>query len=568
MIKELFDGLKAKVKGGKSRKDDLPPPGGIPLPPLTPPEPPASAALNQPIPPPSDQPSPDDFSTLLGGTTNELDDKVKSLQDKTESLETKLSETLDTSKENRDRLDSIDMNMKKFLSLYELVTNQINPFVDQGPPMPRKSMLQMDEPKEEVEEKIIVPPFEEEPKEEEAEEEAATAPVKEKKPRAEPPQPPADESERVMFLQSVKDGNASFVLEWMTSLVSGEGGLEKNTKFLTYLLDKGWITPKAYDALMAHLNTLAKTGKIELKTAKIEPGTFKTSLVKDLEESQQQTKSAAGLFGKFVKDMPGMDDKESLTAVLEWIRYLVDTVGYDEATEILKYIVQLGWITPDAHKALLNYIEKSSPIKVHKEPGSQPPELLQPTSSRIVITPSAIPTPTEVIQVEERQLRIPVRENTETVAIKREPVYTPHEEIARPQIPIMPAPRIEVPIASPKAHAPPPAPRKRRPELIPLEAIGSDIESLAIVLEWIRYLVDNAGTQGTKRIFTSYLDMGWIGEQVFRQLIKYVDGIKAKEGEDVDYQPTIEDHAASLFYIGKLKNVDITEEDVQAILEK
>ena len=96
--------------------------------------------------------------------------------------------------------------------------------------------------------------------------------------------------------------------------------------------------------------------------------------------------------------------------------------------------------------------------------------------------------------------------------------------------------------------------------------LGSDIDSLAIVLEWIRYLVDKSGATGTKDIFGYYNNIGWVTDSVHDQLIKYVEGIKASEEETIGYQPSVEDHATSLFFISKLKNMELSQADIHSML--
>jgi archaellum component FlaD/FlaE len=553
MIKELLDGLKSRIKGVGEKGGGLPPAGGIPPAPIVPVEsmPPVAA--------PTPAPSTEDFSALLGGgDTSELDNKVKALEDKTTKLEAAVRETLEMTKANKTRLDSIDGNMKKFLSLYELVTNQINPFVDGASPFRQKAAIEingktLDEPEEvkpAPKPKIVMPPAEElekpkveEPKAEEPEtlDEILPEPPKHAKPAAKKVEPAPEaisDSEQVMFMQSVKDGNASFVLEWITSLVSEDGGVEKNTKLLRYLLDLGWITPKAYEALMQHMQTLAQTGRMPQERQRI-------PLMAGMPSAMMP--QGMPMPGGRPMQMPSMpltsaNNVDSLMAVLDWVKYLVDKVGYNEATDVLKYLVQLEWITPEAHAALLKYIDKSMPPQAApKQQGFFP----QPKAeSKVVLSPSRMPRPEDLIRSE---YRIPIQ--------PAERMQAPMEQPFQPQVRYSEPRRVE--------------PRRQQANaIIPLTELGSDIDSLAIVLEWIRYLVDRAGTQGAKDVFTYYQNIGWVDQRVCQQLVKYVDGIKASEEETVGYQPSVEDHATSLFFISKLKHMDLSEEDISSMLGK
>lgn len=555
MIRELLDGMKSRLKGVGEKASEVPPPGGLPPAPTDISESTADAAApTMPEPAPSE-----DFTALLGGgDTSELDNKVKALEDKSTKLESTLKETLDIAKTNKERLDSIDTNMKKFISLYELVTNQINPFVDSKPPFQKAQVGLNGEavPESESEPETIVMPSAEElggepptlemPSEEPAEAAPEEPPVLQMhEPVAAPGQKPAppmpkvqDEGEQVMFMQSIKDGSASFVLEWITSLVSENGDLEKNTKLLKYLLNLGWITPKAYEALMQHLQILSQARKTVQPEPRIPLAVGVPSAPLGLPQAPGSSQAPP-----FPMKVSPENSMESLVAVLEWVKYLVDKVGYGEASEILKYLVQLEWITPEAHTALLKYIEDTIPRGV--KPDLKAPLHAQDAVKKIVLSPNQIPSPTEFLK-KHPEYQIPIQPSPE-------PAIQPQPPMQQPFSPPMPFARS----FKPKAAA-----------IIPLTDLGSDIDSLAIVLEWIRYLVDRAGTQGAKEIFNYYMNIGWVDQQVYQQLVKYVEGIKVAEEETVGYQPTIEDHATSLFFIGKLKRMDLSEDDVRSLLGK
>ena len=535
MIKDLLDGLKSRLKGVGEKGGSLPPAGGMPPSPIlyAPPSPGMPMPqMQQPYGQPQAPPRPqDDLTSLLGGPdTAELENKVKALEDKTSHLESVVKETLDISKSNKSRLDSIDTNMKKFISLYELVTNQINPFVDAKPPFQKEKQA----------------PAKKEPvvEEEETVEEAEPEPAMEPKPKL--AKLSAADGEQVMFMQSIKDGNASFVLEWITSLVGDDGNVDKNAKLLKYLLNLGWITPKAYEALMQHMQALAAAGRLTPQARQMIPiavGADGRSM-----PFAPQGREPPGMTGI---QLPPMGDSDSLMRVLDWVKYLVDKVGYAEAMDILKYLVQLGWITPDAHEALLRYIDKSNPPRVFQpnQAGMQPAQLRP--ESRVLMQPNQIPTPADFMAAERAEYRIPIQPTMEQPS----QFHPEPQQVLRDR-------------HEPWQHQHRPPTRQHGNAVIPLTELGSDIESLAIILEWIRHIVDKAGTNGARNIFDYYARIGWVSEDVYQQLMNYVDGIRAGDEEDVDYQPTVEDHATSLFFIGKLKKVSLSDQDINKILGK
>jgi archaellum component FlaD/FlaE len=581
VIKELLDGLKSRLKGVGEKGGPLPPPGGIPpvpIPPMPSEQMPAPAPSMPPVPA---APSTEDFSALLGGgDTSELDNKVKALEEKTTKLESTLKETLDITKANKTRLDSIDLNMKKFLSLYELVTNQINPFVDGAPFKKEDDMiaqaakkLAQEKPEEAEEAPVEVPvpehpkpkpkakPKEEAPKEE-PEEEAPELEVPAPKPHLKLPDKMQDaakgepsDQEQVMFMQSVKDGTASFVMEWITSLVSEDGNVEKNTRLLKYLLDLGWITPKAYEALMRHMQALTQAGKAPQEQRIPLMVGMPSSMPRMQGPPQPPSADRSRPMPMPPMQLTSGSSPDQLMAVLEWVRYLVDKAGYEEASEILKYLVKLEWITPEAHTALLSYIQRSTPpgaigLTQAKAPGSYAPG----PQSKVTLSPNRIPSPTDFMRGEAPQYRVPIQ------PADQPPMQIPPQPMYREPQYREPQPQQEY--QQPRREAP----RRGDNAIIPLTELGSDIDSLAIILEWIRHLVDRAGTQGAKDIFAYYQTIGWLDQRVCQQLVKYVEGIKASEDEAIGYQPNIEDHATSLFFISKLKHMSLSEEDIHSML--
>ena len=152
MINEILEGLTSRLKNADEK-------GGAPT---LPGQPPASADGAEDAAPDelakllgsNKQNKPgDDISNLLGADTEELENKVKELETKTTKLDKAIEKTLKIAEGNRDRLDKIDANMRKFLSLYEMVTNQVNPFVespDDEPGKKRKMLMIGAEPPEEA----------------------------------------------------------------------------------------------------------------------------------------------------------------------------------------------------------------------------------------------------------------------------------------------------------------------------------------------------------------------------------------------------------------------------------
>jgi len=63
-------------------------------------------------------------------TVKEVDKKISDFQNRIVDIERNAKEAKETSVETKAKVEAIEKNMKKFLSLYELVTNQVNPFIE------------------------------------------------------------------------------------------------------------------------------------------------------------------------------------------------------------------------------------------------------------------------------------------------------------------------------------------------------------------------------------------------------------------------------------------------------
>ncbi len=532
MIKELLDGVKSRLKGvGEKTAGGELPPAETPITEEAPPEQPEVTEEAPAVPAP-EEPSVEDFTALLGEEDkSEMEGKITDLEQKTQKLESSINKTLDIAKKNSERLDSIDGNMKKFLSLYEMVTNQINPFVDNKEQVqePIKKMVTVEGetvPEAEEEEKIVVPPVSElEPIPEEPEviPQIAPEPVQPVVPQ-EPETKAEGQPEQVMFMQSIKNGTASFVLEWITSLVGEKQGLERNTQLLRYLLELGWITPKAYEAIKSHLERMMATESPQEQKESI-PIT-----IGGIPLSPNDIPSALR-----PKEEPQQMEPDQLVTVLGWVKYLVDKVGAKDTEEIMRYLVELDWVTPDAHKALMNYIQSAGHSVQQKPP---PVDAIQRISEKI-----------SKPAIEQKEQPIPRKE-----AVK-------HAGPA--QIPSMPS--IEGYVMPPFEMV---QKEKKRDisEVVPLDKLEDNVESLAIILEWVRHFVDKAGCQRSKTIFNYYKDIGWITGEVSDVIDRYIDSIKTPGEKQTGYQPAIEDHAATLFFIARLKKLNLTEDDVKNIL--
>ncbi|MFC2163208.1 FlaD/FlaE family flagellar protein [Candidatus Altiarchaeota archaeon] len=576
LIKELFDGVKSRLKNvGETTAD-----GQAPS---------AETQVNQlPLDAPQ-APSPDagtpgeevleDFSALLEtNDTSEIEGKIKDLEMKTQKLESTVKQTLDIAKGNSDRLDSIDNNMKKFLSLYELVTNQINPFVE-NEKAPIKKMLTVDGQAipEVEEERIIVPPaseLEQQPVEEQIPSEPQPIEQLIQPQTPAPQQAGAGQPEQIMFMQSIKNGTASFVLEWITSLIGEKGSIERNTQLLRYLLNLGWITPKAYDSILKHLESLlASSQPIEEKKL------LEQMIPLTIGVPTQGIPQPRSPYAPIQDEQASMQENmQQLMSVLDWIKYLVNNVGIDDTEEIMKYLVDLDWLTPEAHKALINYINNT---RQNAGQVSPPTDAIQRVAEKMgmktqqQVAPiglpqarvNAIPQPPQPVAAPQAPQGMPKIMPPPS----RQPIPQP-AQVQQPQARMAPqaAPGQQAPKAPAEGFKMPPFGKQekkvRLEDIIPLSVLEDDNDSLAVIVEWIRYFMDKAGADRSLEIFDYYHQVGWIASDVKDVIDSYIESIRKPDEQPSQYQPGMDDHAATLFFITRLRKMEYSEDDIRRTL--
>jgi len=281
--------------------------------------------------------------------------QINDLNNKTKELSDSLSDMQEVSVNNSERLNKIEADLEKFLSLYEFVTNQINPFVEdknifKGKPKGGNSeaktgmgaLKQSEEPKgtpEDLKEgkgdKELIPPQ----KAPETPESGSEAPKQSKNPL-----------ELIGIKYLVEKNGAKKAIEILES--TGNLTPELHSKVIEY--DKGeGKTP-----------LLVKTGKDmtdEEKKAFNKLDEEFERIDKILSESGKQEAAPEKSSVVDITDaMPLLKiNKElgSLVTVLRWVNYLVGKAGKEGARKMLRYYIELGWISSDVYSSLLSYIE-------------------------------------------------------------------------------------------------------------------------------------------------------------------------------------------------------------------
>lgn len=76
-----------------------------------------------------------------------------------------------------------------------------------------------------------------------------------------------------------------------------------------------------------------------------------------------------------VLDRVDLTNPKAIQTIMDWMNFLVERVGHEGVQEVLKYYVDIRWITEDVAQVLLRYAEG---IRVEHEPVMEPPIQLDP----------------------------------------------------------------------------------------------------------------------------------------------------------------------------------------------
>ena len=103
-------------------------------------------------------------------------------------------------------------------------------------------------------------------------------------------------------------------------------------------------------------------------------------------------------------------------------------------------------------------------------------------------------------------------------------------------------------------------------EYLPLDEIKKDPMYIAVVMAWLQFLVKKAGFENAKRALEYYKELSWITENVYIELLKYLQGFKNVRPIGTELKP--EDHLVSLYFIVKLKKGDFKKVDYEEIYKE
>ena len=87
-----------------------------------------------------------------------------------------------------------------------------------------------------------------------------------------------------------------------------------------------------------------------------------------------------------------------------------------------------------------------------------------------------------------------------------------------------------------------------------LERLPDGVASDVVAVEWMEFLVGRSGLAGAMRAVDYYVDVGWIGEAVGRELKALLVGLddRPSMARRPDGSMTVDDHLRSLSFVQRL----------------
>jgi len=271
-----------------------------------------------------------DMSEQLKKTQEEMTQKIEDIiKSKTELINTsveaikefdvklnKLEGTVSSSKntvgEFKERLDKIDESLLELLSLYEVVSSTVNPFVgDKGTPTIEK-LEQMEKKLETLSQK--------------------------------PPEIPANMKEEYDIKFKALEGS----LEELTTLMSNapaqlnQEDIIKNVSMQVLEQIRPFLDQK-----LQELEAIQMAAAIPASPAAI-PLLESRTTVRTAAEKQQY-------YDENVK-LQSIDNKaETSIILLNWIEFLLEKVGRNNLSEVLEYYIDIGWINEEVCEKMIAY---------------------------------------------------------------------------------------------------------------------------------------------------------------------------------------------------------------------
>ncbi len=227
-------------------------------------------------------------------------DTIKEFDVKLNKMESTVSGSKQRLDEFKDRLDKIDESLLELLSLYEVVSSTVNPFVGEKDTAPLEKIEQIEKKIETLSQKV--------------------------------PEIPPD-------LRQEFDGKFKAIEERLEELSQV---VEANVTHPDVLVEQ----------VMQHLKPLLEQQQKQ-KEMPAPDGENQPEQTSGAEPANTQKQYKPG--ANDVK-LPYLDGRaETSIIVLNWIEFLLEKVGRNNLAEILEYYIEIGWISEDVYSKMMTY---------------------------------------------------------------------------------------------------------------------------------------------------------------------------------------------------------------------
>jgi len=274
-----------------------------------------------------------DFSEQLKKTQEEMTQKIEEIiKSKTEQINTsvetikefdvklnKLEGAVSSSKntvgEFKERLDKIDESLLELLSLYEVVSSTVNPFVGDKGTIPTEKLEQIEKKLEILSQK--------------------------------PPEIPTNMKEEYDIKFKALEGS----LEELTTLFSNtpapaqlnQEDIIKNVSLQVMEQIRPFLDQKLQELEAVQMAAAAIPAATEAA-----PSPVSRTSVKAAAEKQQY-------YDENVKLLSIDNKAETSIILLNWIEFLLEKVGRNNLSEVLEYYIDIGWISEEVCEKMIAY---------------------------------------------------------------------------------------------------------------------------------------------------------------------------------------------------------------------
>ncbi len=250
---------------------------------------------------------------ILKSKTEQINTSVESIKEfdvKINKLEGAVSSSKNSVGEFKDRLDKIDESLLELLSLYEVVSSTVNPFVGDKGTVPIEKLEQIEKKLETLSKK--------------------------------PSEIPASMKEEYDIKFKALEGS----LEELTTLFSNAPAQLNQEEIIKN------VSAQVLDQIRPFLDQkLQELEAIQMASAAIPAGSpLPVSPTTARTEAEKQQ-----YYDENVKLQSFDNRAETSIILLNWIEFLLEKVGRNNLTEVLEYYIDIGWISEEVCEKMIAY---------------------------------------------------------------------------------------------------------------------------------------------------------------------------------------------------------------------